>query len=505
MTSLASPVLIGIDIGTTNLKITAIRPDGEILSVVRRSMRIDHPGPGAAEFDLDRLESDLLDALTETTASLRAVSIPPSAVAAIGICSIGESFVGLDAHGRRTTPCPTWFDRRTRNLRPDWSMTARDWFDLTGMVDDDIYTVHRLGHARASAADWFERVDKWAMVADYATYRLSGTLVANPSLAARSGLADRRRCTWDDGLLAAVGLRAANLPDLQPQGDGWGPLDGVVAHTVGLVAGTPVVNAGHDHPCAGLACRLIDPGPVIDSTGTSEALKTVVDRPLSYDDVGQGRYDCYPYVLTGRFILSGHIPASGALFDWLERLLAGPGVGREAIDALWQAAAATPPGAGGVRVMPYLRGTGAPWNQRGRRAEILGLGEETTAGAILRGAVEGLASWLVLNLERFATITGYRPAELILAGGGARNAFVDAVKAAFVNRPLILPAVEEAAGVGAALVAGLSVGVFTSPAEAVRLAAIGETVIAVDPELASTYANLAPDLVGRLDRVGDQG
>lgn len=503
MTAASGPVLIGVDIGTTNLKVVAIRPDGTTLNVVRRGMRIDHPGPGAAEFDLDQLEVDLVVLLGETVERLVAAGHGPADIAAIGICSIGESFVGLDEAGRRVTPCPTWFDRRTANLRGEWGLTARDWFDRTGMVDDDIYTVHRLGHARRTGADWFGRARRWAMVADYATWCLTGTLTANPSLAARSGLADRRTGAWDADLVRTTGLDAAVLPDLRPQGEGRGALTAAIAALTGLVEGTPVVNAGHDHPCAGLACRMTEPGPVIDSTGTSEALKTVVDRPLGYDEVGGGLYDCYPYVIPGRFILSGHIPASGALLDWLERLLAGPDGGRPAIDRLWQAAERAPAGTGGVRVLPYLRGTGAPWNQRGRRAEIIGLGEEASAGTVLRAAVEGLSSWLLLNLDRFAAITGERPDELILAGGGARNAFVDAVKAALIDRPLVMPGVEEAAGIGAALVGGLAVGLFASPAEAVRLEAIGSTRIDVDPALAAVYAPLVPDLVGRLTSIGE--
>jgi len=503
MISASGPVLIGVDIGTTNLKVVAIRPDGTTLSVVRRSMRIDHPGPGAAEFDLDQLETDLVSSLDETVERLASAGHAAADIAAVGICSIGESFVGLDAEGRRVTPCPTWFDRRTANLRSDWGLSARDWFDRTGMVDDDIYTVHRLGYARRSGADWFGRASRWAMVADYATWCLTGALVSNPSLAARSGLADRRSGAWDAELVRTTGLDPAVLPELRPQGEGRAALSAAVASLTGLAAGTPVVNAGHDHPCAGLACRMTDPGPVIDSTGTSEALKTVVDRPLGYDEVGGGLYDCYPYVIPGRFILSGHIPASGALLDWLERLLAGPDGGRPAIDRLWQAAEKAPAGADGVRVLPYLRGTGAPWNQRGRRAEIIGLGEEASAGTLLRAAVEGLAAWLLLNLDRFAAITGDKPAELILAGGGARNAFVDAVKAAFIDRPLVMPAVDEAAGVGAALVGGLAAGVFGNAAEAVRLGAIGTARIDVDPALAATYAPLVPELVGRLERIGD--
>jgi sugar (pentulose or hexulose) kinase len=498
----ADVLLVGIDIGTSNLKAVALRPSGRVEAVARRPTVIVRGGPGETAFDLDALDRDLVGVLAELVAMLAARGIAPDAIAAIGVDSFGESFVGLDAEGRRITPCPTWFDRRTRNYRAAWGLSPRDWFDVTGMVDDDIYTAYRLAWWREADPERFAAVRSWLMVADYAVLRLSGRAVSSPSLAARSGMADRRSGGWSEAILAPLGVPASHLPDLLPPAAPAGGLLPDMARATGLRPGTPVANAGHDHPCAGLGCGLVDPGRMIDSTGTSEALKTVVPEPLGYDAVGEGAYDCYPHVVAGRFLLSGHIPSSGGLLDWLVALLSGPNPTPETATALWQAAAAEPPGARRVRVAPFLEGTGAPWNHRERRADISVLGSGAGAGTVLRAGVEGLAAWLSINLGRFEAITGLRPDELTLTGGGARNALAGRIKAALIGRPLAVPNVEEAAGTGAALVAGLAAGVIADPASLAALPDVAWRRIPVEPELADAYRPLAASLRAHLAPAG---
>jgi len=500
----SAALLVGIDIGTTNLKVVATRPGGRVEAVVRRPMTIDRPTVGVAEFNLDALDRDLVSSLADLVKVLAGRGIDAGAISGIGIASIGESFVGLDGQDRRVTPCPTWYDRRTAKRRADWGLGAADWFDITGMVDDDIYTAYRIDWWRRAGVDWFSKVTTWLMVADYATFLLSGKKVASPSLAARSGMADRRTGKWSHHILDPLGLSEDSLGVLKPSASIAGGLLADIASVTGIAAGTPVTNAGHDHPCAGLGCGLVDPGRMIDSTGTSEALKTVVDRPLGFGDVGDGRYDCYPHVVPGRFLLSGHIPSSGGMIDWLVRTLSGPNPSAETAALLWHEAAATPPGSGGVRVGPFLEGTGAPWNDRGRRADISFLNAQSTPGAILRGALEGLAGWLGLNLERFEAITGTRPDTLTLTGGGARNTLANQIKAAMLERRFAVPDTDEAAGVGAALVAGLATGVFADASEAARLSDVDWKVIEPDAALASAYRDLTPSIADHLRSAQDE-
>ncbi|WP_373354729.1 L-fuculokinase [Pseudoroseicyclus sp. CXY001] len=485
--SSADPILIGIDIGTTNVKAVAVGAGGRVLGVQRRRMVIHTPAPGATEFDLSALDEALIGLLSDTAAQLEAEGHDAGRVAAISVAAIGESFVGLDADDRPVLPCPTWYDRRTSAYRTGTGLSAEAWFDTTGMVDDDIYTIWRMMWWRQERPEAMARAKRWFSVSDYALYRLGGAHVAHPGLAARTGLADRHSLNWSDDQLALAGVKRDAMPRLLLQGTIAGHLTERVARATGLGAGVALVNAGHDHPCAGLGSGMIAPGTFVNSAGTAESLIALVDRPLGHAETGGGEYDCYPHAAPGRFLLSGHIPTSGAAIDWMMAHAGG------AADA---DAAAVAPGASGVRVAPYLQGSGSPWNRRDARLRMDGIDAGTGGAELIRATYEGLAAWLSISLARFEAQTGQAPAELMLTGGGSRHAAYTAIKAALLDRTLVASDVPEAAGIGAAMVGGLAVGVWDSAEEAARaVTADMETRrIAPDPDLRAAYAPLADNL-----------
>lgn len=489
------PILVGVDIGTTNLKAVAIDRHRKVLTVQRRPMVIATPLPGAAEFDIAALDRALHDVLSATVIALTEAGYRPAQIAAVSIDAIGESFVALDSDDRPVLPCPIWYDRRTARYRSETGLDPRSWYDTTGMVDDDIYTIWRILWWKRRLPDVAGRVARWFSVADYAVYRLAAAHVANPSLAARTGLADRTTLDWSDGHLAIAGLDRGALPRILPQGKVAGHLSAEAASRTGLTPATPVVNAGHDHPCAGLGCGVVAPGVFVDSAGTAESLITVVDAPLAWEVVNRGEYDCYPHAAPGGYLLSGHIPSSGAAIDWMIARLAGPEPSGPASDRVREMAAAAPPGAEGVRVAPYLQGTGSPWNLRDERLRMAGIDRQTGPGDMLRAVYEGLAAWLCVSVAHFEAISGVRPDHLLLTGGGSRNRTYSEIKAAMLGRRLLVSNISEAAGIGAALVGGIAVGLFSDAGEAVANPAHDVVQIEPNPELAAAYDGLRASLI----------
>jgi sugar (pentulose or hexulose) kinase len=160
----------------------------------------------------------------------------------------------------------------------------------------------------------------------------------------------------------------------------------------------------------------------------------------------------------------------------------------------------SPAGARGLHLTPFLEGTGAPWNDRKRRSSFDGIGAEAQAGDILRAGVESLATWLRINLEFFTSLSGLSPRQLVITGGGARNDLANEIKAAMTGLPLALPDVGEAAGLGAALVAGIAVGAYADADEAARLPDITWRTVAPDPALVTAYASLLPAMKAALER-----
>ena len=488
MTSPATHVLIGIDVGTTNLKVLATTPDGRVLRVVQREMVIHRPERGHAEFDLGVVEAGILAGLCEIAAALPA----GAEVAAIAVASIGESVVALDEDGTPVSMCPTWFDRRTKNYRPEFGIPVDHWYDLTGMVDDDICTAFRIHWMRSHGLVDTSRAQRWLCVADYGVHRLTGNACAAPSLAARTGMYDRNRGAWAPEVLDALGLRVDHLPLALPTATVAGGLLPDVARRVGLPAGTPVVNAGHDHPCAGVGCGLVEPGAVMDSTGTAEAIKTVVPGPLSYLETLHGRYECYPHATPGRFILSGHLPSAGGFLAWLSKTLHGVDEdGSTPVAALVEAARQSPPGANGVRLLPFLEGTGEPYNRRDQAAEVLGLRAYHGRADLIRAAFEGCSFWFEVNVSTMGRLARQPIGAITAVGGGARSDLWLEIKSAFVGRPMWVPDLVEAAAFGAALVGGMATGLVGTAAE--DLPRLGGRTVEAPEALRTAYEPVAAE------------
>lgn len=487
--SRSSPVgadlLVGIDVGTTNLKMAAVTPWGQVRHLVSRPTTVRRPRDGWAEFDLAAIWDDIIDGLRE----LRRACAPAARIVSIAIDSVGESFVGLNADGQAVTPCPTWFDRRTRNAREELGIDIRTWYETTGMADDDIATLHRLHWFLERDPSLKHTVRQWLNVGDAIVWRLSGRAVAAPSLAARSGLYDRHTQSWSAPLLESLGIEPDTLPDPVATASVAAGLSSEVAAATGILQGTPIVHAGHDHPCAGVGCRVISPGSLLDSTGTAEAVKVVVPGPLSFTDTLGGCYDCYPHAVPDRFVLSGHLPSAGAFLAWAAGLWSGQTDAHH-----WstlEEATHSVPGARGVRALPFLEGTGSPFHRRDQAAELLGLRAFHSRSDLLRAAYEGCAAWLAHNVDVLTRIVGTSPTTIVAVGGGTRSELWLAIKAAFLGRHLRVPAVEEAAALGAALVGGMAVD-----AVAYNLDGVVEArtrTVAADSDEAAAYTEVVDD------------
>jgi sugar (pentulose or hexulose) kinase len=126
---------------------------------------------------------------------------------------------------------------------------------------------------------------------------------------------------------------------------------------------------------------------------------------------------------------------------------------------------------------------------------MAGIDRQSGAGDMLRAVYEGLAAWICVNVSRFEAISGVRPDHLLLTGGGSRNRTYSEIKAAMLGRRLLASDMSEAAGVGAALVGGIAVGLFSDAGEAAANPAHDVVSVEPDPELVAAYDGLRASLI----------
>jgi xylulokinase len=477
--------LIGVDVGTTSIKVIAFDHSGRMVAQVAAPTPIYHPRPGWAYQHAEELWQTVVGLLRQLTARLAV----PAAIAGIAVASVGEAGVTLDAVGAPTAEMIAWFDTRTA-VQAQWLDQAVDHhrlFASTGLALQPIFSLCKVLWLRDHAPEAFARSVRWLNTADFIAYRLSGVQATDFSLASRTLVLDVRRLAWANDLLADVGLPAGFFAPLVKSGTSLGSILPDVAAATGLPPHTRVVAGGHDHVCGALALGVTEPGMALNSMGTAEALFLPVDGPRLGDPLmGEQGYAQGLHVDGRHAYLMGGLFISGGVIDWF-RTTCAPGVDYATLIA---EAEQTQPGSIGVCFLPHLRLANPPDLDPKARGAWIGLSADAPRGALFRAVLEGLACEVRHALAPLEGYAGVDVQALLATGGGTRNRLYAAIKAAVLNRTVHISAMEEATALGAAVLAGIGAGVYADGAAARAAVRHELTPVTPDPAWAAFYDDL---------------
>ncbi|MBB6735793.1 FGGY-family carbohydrate kinase [Cohnella zeiphila] len=463
-------MLLAIDIGTTNLKAGVFREDGGALSLVSRPNPKTREASGIVVYEPERLWETAANLIREA-----AEAAGGAAVRAIGITSMAESGLLLDrGTGRARTPVLPWFETfaSAQAERIGQETDARELFAQSGLAPSFKQGLAKLLWLQERQPDALAGA-VWLSVSAYLAYRLTGRIAEDPTLAARTLAYRIDRREWNVPLLRHFGLDPKLLPPVLPAGEPVGMLEAALAGRLGLPIGTTVALAGHDHVCASLAVLGEEQDGAYNSMGTAETLVgTFPERKLGESDAASGlSFGLHP--VPGRMFWMGGHSSSGGAVEWLRGLIADDGAGYDALMALLER---TSPGPTGIVFFPYLSGSGAPYPDPTATASFAGLTSRHGKGDLLKAVLEGNAYQLEL-MRRAAERVGGRPAAgMRVVGGGTRNAAWMQIKADVSGIPLAVPGAAEATLLGAALTAGVAVGVFGSFQAAARALKASDSV-----------------------------
>lgn len=474
--------LIGIDLGTTSIKCVLLDTTrGHIVATSSRPTPVQHPQPQWSEHDPEALWQ-------ATAANLRDINATGLPIAGLAISSMAEPGLPLDEANRPLAPIIAWYDRRSE-AQAAWieqQVPAADQFALTGQRVSPSFAVTKILWLRESQPEIFARMAAWMPAPAFLLQKLCGSTAVDYSLAARTLLFDQTQMEWSSTLLDRFNLRADCLPPVGPSGTFVGSVSPQAAQITGLPVGTPCLTGGHDHLCAALASGATQPGDVVDSTGTAQALLMLLPAFLPDPALSAGGFACSSYVLPGLFALKGGLKAAGGSIDWLARQLTPPGETPD-FAGLEAAAQAGVGKRAGPIWLPHLIGSGTPEGDRFSRAALVGVQFEHDRGDLFRGLLESLAFWLRHNLEEMSIRTA-RPAESVsITGGVTRINLLSQLKADVLGKQIRVIRIPETAAAGAALVAGLGAGAFASPEEALACLAYPASLVEPDPVRATWY------------------
>ena len=394
---------VGLDLGTTGIKALAVDVDNRQLALATRPTPTHRLPNGGGEYDADALWATATEVLRDVTSQLAETD---HQVLGIATASMAEAGVLIDGGGRPVAPVISWFDPRTEPEAQWWTeaVGAERTKRIAAVRPRALFGASKMLWTKTNSPDAWAAGRHWLNMADWAAYRLSGELATDHSLASRTMVLDLANRRWSDELIEASGLDRSMFCPLVESGQLVGRVTADAASQCGLPSGAAVGAGGHDHVCAALALGVTEPGTLMDSIGTAEAL----------------------FLVTDEVDVSGRVPDAG--------------ISQGAHVEPGQTYAMVGLSNGGGRIDALRREMELDWPTFLETAE----------------AEEVIESLAVEGQERIdALIATTRTADVrhVATGGGSRNARLIERKREIGDRPIEVSGVNEATALGAAMLA----------------------------------------------------
>ena len=469
--------VIAVDAGTTGVRALAVDEHARVIDIAYRELTQHFPRPGWVEHDATEIWDHVVATLAEVADRRRDAGM---AVAAVGVTNQRETVVAWDRRtGRPLHRALVWQDRRTA-ARCD---ELRDGGHLplvrkrTGLVLDPYFSATKMAWLLAEGGVprtpdlALGTVDAWVVwnltggAGDGSGPRRvsPGAFATDPSNAARTMLFDIGDRRWSAELADLFGVPLPALPDVRPSCGRVGRVAGTAAVASPLLVGVPVSGIAGDQQAALFGQACFEPGTAKVTYGTgSFVLVHAGDRvPEPPDgllatvawDLGAAA-GTQPAVA---YALEGSVFATGAAVQWLRD---GLGIIEEAADT--EPLARSVPDSGGVHVVPAFTGMGSPWWDPYARGAIVGITRGTTRAHLARAVVDAMAMQVRDVADAMSGALGGPLRSLRADGGAAVMGLLLQRQADQLQVPVSRPASTETTAVGAATLAGLAEGVWSS-------------------------------------------
>lgn len=476
--STMSDLLLGIDIGTTNVKAALATPEGHVVADASMAYATMHPRPGWSEQD----PHEWWRGTVETTRTvIKEAAIQPEQIRGIGVSGQGCAVTLIDERGEVIRPAIIWMDARSE----------AECEILRNRCGDTILRLNGKHPAPYNADPvlmWLVQHEPESIAAaqtsltstGYINYRLTNAPVENISDASILHAFDLAQGSWSDELIAAFELPRKLYPALAQCQEIIGGLSVEAAAALGLPPNIPVVAGGEDTSSAGLAIGVAEPGQTLLSLGTAGTIYIDIDQPIVHPQLL-----AFLHVLPGHTLLGGSMMSGGAGLSWTKSWWPTD-VSFEQLTAL---AAESSVGADGLIFLPYLSGELQPINDGYARGVFFGLSMSTRQEDLIRAVMEGTAYAIAHNLlvaeDTAATVT-----EIRAVGGPTRSPLWCQIMADVTGHPLAVLSKDAGAPLGNALLAGGGVDLINDVATTAKTNSAIEHLYEPQAEAYEQYAEL---------------
>ena len=466
---------IGIDLGTSSVKLLLMDELGVIHQQVTREYPLEFPHPGWSQQAPEDWKDAVLSGLQELTANC-----DKRQIAGIGTGGQMHGLVVLDRDDNVIRPAILWNDGRTA-AQVDYLnevIGKQTLSERTANIAFAGFTAPKILWMRENEPENFARIAKIMLPKDYVNYILTGVHCCDYSDASGMLLLDVAHKRWSKEMLDLCGITEAQMPALYESYETVGTLRPEIAQLLGFPENVKVCAGAGDNAAAAVGTGVVGDGGCNISLGTSG---TVFISSKQFGVDPNNALHAFAHA-DGGYHLMGCMLSAASCNKWLmDDILRTKDYAGEQAPITDEKL-----GTNHVYFLPYLMGERSPINDTNARGAFIGMSMDTSRADMTQAVLEGVA-FAIRDSVEVAKSLGIPLASSMLCGGGAKSPLWRRILANVLNMPLTIPASEQGPGMGGAMLAMVACGAYGSVAEAcAKLVTVSETV-APDPEIAARY------------------
>jgi sugar (pentulose or hexulose) kinase len=459
--------ILSVDLGTTAIKVALFDSAGRLLASSTQEYTLLTPTALAVELPVEVYWQAFKAGVGEV---IGASKIKPSTIRALGISAQGETLIFAGKDGKPLRNAIVWLDNRAQKQAETLNkeFPEKQTYEVTGQVSIvPTWPAAKVLWVQENEPEVFSRADKILLIEDYFIHRLTGRYACEGSLICSTVYWDINTKRWWPEMLQRLGIEESRLPEIRESGEPVGPVLAAAAAELGLSPETVVCTGALDQAAGAIGVGNIRPGVFSENTGAALAICATVDHPVLDP---KGRMPCHYHGIPDTY-MAHTFTTGGMVLKWYRDMFCqaemqvGALSGIDAYELLGREAASVAPGADGLVMLPHLQGAMAPEANPKAKGVFYGFTLRHGKAHFARAILEAIACIVRRNIEVVEEL-GIAVKEIRCLGGGSRSAVWNQIKADLTGRPVLTMQNEEAACLGAAIVAGVGVGMFKSLAQA---------------------------------------
>lgn len=461
--------LCGIDVGTTGAKTMIFDLEGEIQGSAYREYKCSYPKPNWVEQDVAEVLEKTFETCKESIAN---AGINPEEIASIALSTQRTTSIFLDQN-EQVLKTISWQDNRTSKEVDDISqqIAPEDYYEKTGLPLNTTWIITKVLWMQKNEPEIWSKVKRVVQLQDYLVRHLGAEdyYVDYPD-ACLFGCFDNIKFRWNEELMNLVGLSEGLLPLPTPCATHIGYVSQQAARETGFAAGTPVCVGAGDQNSASIGAGIVEKGVVSVSLGTGGMAIACLDYP--YRDPS-GCACVTSHAMPGCYQFEGYQAGAASVFRWYRDEIAAQEnhtakeTGENVYDLINEQIEKVPVGAKGLIMLPYFASATSPrWNPDARGG-LIGLTFAHDRACIARACMEGISMEqkdIISNMIE----NGIEIKSIRMIGGATKSHIWNQIQADMYRIPCETLQVADAAVLGAAIMAGVAVGIFTDIPEAVK-------------------------------------